>query len=472
MQANRMTSAIRTAMERGVVFSIAAVFIVQQLSHLKSLTFLLGGLVFLAVLLLLPRLKGMTLWLTVLFAAAGAILLSVRSAEAEVWFAAAGMNVTIVTLFLFAPLFGIPVRLPAYVEALKRFYEASFKSPAALVAGSQLLTQILSVFINVGSIPVVYQLVFVKPRPGLHRLLAGAMNRGFAGAILWSPYFAAMTLVTTALRVPWSSILPHMLVLAVVSLVIGIAADVRDLRRARAEGSPPASAAPAPGEAPGEAPLASEVRGGRASFPLGLGLYFVGAMIVILTLEKTIDLPMVMLICIAAVCFPLAWCIAKGEVSFYRQGIRNHVTVTLPALQKEIALFLAAGFFSGSIGASSIGAVVSELLAAIPLPVSATFSILALLLVVGTAALGVHPIVLVAILAGSIDPYAVEMSSVSLAVLLLGCWAVSNPVSPASAVNNLLAGLLKQSVLETAAPNYKFAVGMSIALLLYVIIFM
>ncbi|HZG74315.1 MAG TPA: hypothetical protein VEZ72_00530, partial [Paenibacillus sp.] len=173
----------------------------QQLSHLKSLTFLLGGLVFLAVLLLLPRLKGMTLWLTVLFAAAGAILLSVRSAEAEVWFAAAGMNVTIVTLFLFAPLFGIPVRLPAYVEALKRFYEASFKSPAALVAGSQLLTQILSVFINVGSIPVVYQLVFVKPRPGLHRLLANAMNRGFAGAILWSPYFAAMTLVTTALRV-------------------------------------------------------------------------------------------------------------------------------------------------------------------------------------------------------------------------------------------------------------------------------
>ncbi len=39
----------------------------------------------------------------------------------QVWFEAAGINVTLVTLFVFAPLFGIPVRLPEYVEALKRF---------------------------------------------------------------------------------------------------------------------------------------------------------------------------------------------------------------------------------------------------------------------------------------------------------------------------------------------------------------
>ncbi|CAI6034447.1 hypothetical protein COHCIP112018_00836 [Cohnella sp. JJ-181] len=446
-------------MERGVIFSIAAVFIAQQLSHLTSLTFLLGGLVFLAIVLLLPRLKGMTFWLTAIFAVAGVVLLSARSAEARVWFDAAGVNVTIVTLFLFAPLFGIPVRLPAYVDALKRFYEAKFSSPAALVAGTQLLTQILCVFINVGSIPVVYEMVFVKPRPGLNRVLANAMNRGFAGAILWSPYFAAMTLVTSTLRVPWSSVLPHMLVLAVISLIVGLAVDYRELRRVRGTG--------APSSAPGEARLATTITEGSAAFPMGLGMYLIGAMIVILTMENTIDLPMVLLICMAAIFFPLIWCAAKGKLSFYRRGIRHHATVTLPALQKEIALFLAAGFFSGSIGASSIGESVPELLSAIPLPVAMTFSILTLALIVGTSALGVHPIVLVTILAGGIDPLGVEMSPVSLAVLLLGSWALSNPVSPASAVNNLLAGLLKKTVFETAAPNYKFAGCMGIVFLVY-----
>lgn len=446
-----MKSAIKAATERMIIFSIAAIYIVQQLTQLEMFTPLLGCLVFFAIAILLPKLKGLTLWLTVSFMVAGTVLMLLQNVEASVWFKSAGINVTIVTLFLFAPLFGIPVRLPVYVDALKRFYEANFRSKAALFIGTQFLTQIMGVFINVGSIPVVYQMVFVKPQPGMSRVLANALNRGFAGAILWSPYFAAMTLVTSTLELPWSSVLPFLLGLAVLSLVVSWAVDFRELRQAETE--------------PPQHELTKKQ--GSAAFPIGLGMYLITAIIAILLLERLVELPMVILICMAAVLFPLIWCMAKGSSAVYRQGLKNHVTVTLPALQKEITLFLAAGFFSGSIGVTKFGTTVPALLEQIPLSVSLTFSVFMVALIAGTSLIGLHPIVPVTILAGGIDPVSVQISPMYFAVLLLGSWSLSNPISPASAVNNLLAGLFKKPVFEVAVPNYKFAGCMAIVLIIY-----
>ncbi|MBB3109614.1 hypothetical protein FHS18_001677 [Paenibacillus phyllosphaerae] len=449
-----MPTAMKAVVERTIIFSIAAVYIVLQVAPLEELVYLLGGLVFAAIALLLPKLKGMTLWLTSFFVAAGVVLLAVQQVDAKVWFESAGINVTIVTLFLFAPLFGIPVRIPAYVESLKRFYDAKLRSKNALFIGTQLLTQIMGVFINVGSIPVVYQMVFVKPQPGMSLLLANALNRGFAGAILWSPYFAAMTLVTSSLRLPWSSVLPYMLGLALLSLVVSLLVDYRKLQHAELEA----------------ADQLEETGKAAGRFPFELGIYLIAAIVVILVMERLIELPMVLLICIAAVGFPLLWCLVKGAMSIYRAGIRTHVTVTLQALQKEITLFLAAGFFSGSIGVTNFGAMVPSLLDHVPLPISVTFSILTVIVIASTSLLGLHPIVPVTMLAGGIDPVSVQISPTYFAVLLLGSWALSNPISPASAVNNLLSGLLGKSVFELAAPNYKFAGVMAISLLIYVVL--
>lgn len=354
-----MSSAVKAAMERTVVFSIAALYIVEQLTQLEMLTPMLGSLVFIAIAILLPKLKGMTLWLTISFMVIGAVLMLLRGADARVWFEAAGINVTIVTLFLFAPLFGIPVRLPEYVEALKRYYEVNLRSKTGLFLGTQLLTQIMGVFINVGSIPVVFQMVFVKPRAGLSLLLANALNRGFAGAIFWSPYFAAMTLVTAALRLTWSSIVPYMLGLAILSLFVSWTVDFRKLRHTTGQLQ--------------QEPVSKQRNG---AFPLTLAMYLTATIIVILVLERMVKLPMVILICMTAVVFPLVWCMIKKERVVYRYGLKNHLTITFPALQKEITLFLAAGFFSGSIGTTGFDTFVPALLGHIPLSLSFTFSVL------------------------------------------------------------------------------------------------
>lgn len=453
-----MTNKVKAAIDRTIIILLAVVFIVQQVTHWEPLTVLLGCMVFAAIVLLLFQLKGATLWLTAAFVAGGVLLMLLQKADALYWFESASINVTLVTLFVFAPLFGIPVRLPAYVEALKRFYQANVRSKTALFAGTQLLTQIMGAFINVGSIPVVYHLTFVKPQPGIMtRLLVNAMNRGFGGAILWSPYFAAMTIVTSSLSLYWSSLLPYVLGLALLSVLVSWAVDFRWLRESRNEEEETASSER-------ERPDANRE---RAGFPAGLGMYLLLAIAAVLLLERLIDLPMVLITCMAAVLFPLAWCLGKGAMATYRQGLTNHFTVTLPALQKEIALFLAAGFFSGSISATGFGASVPALLDAVPLPISLSFSIAAIALIAATSLIGIHPIVPVTVLATGIDPSAVHISPVYFGVLLLGGWGLSNPISPVSAVNNLLAGILQKSVVELARPNYKYAAVMAVILLLF-----
>ena len=94
-------------------------------------------------------------------------------------------------------------------------------------------------------------------------------------------------------------------------------------------------------------------------------------------------------------------------------------------------------------------------------------SLLTVVLLAATSLVGLHPIVLVSIIATGIEPSAVQMSPELLALLLLGSWGISNTISPASAVNNLLAGLYKKPVFQLAALNYKYAAYMAIALLLY-----
>lgn len=458
MMLSKKASTVKTVVELTIIFSLVVVFIVQQLTHWEPLSLLLGCFVFIAIAVLLPQIRGMTLWLTLSFMAIGVLLLLLQKADAGYWFEAAGINVTLVTLFVFAPLFGIPVRLPDYVEALKRFYETKVRKRTVLFVGTQLLTQIMGVFLNVGAIPVVYHFVYAKPHPGMSRLLANALNRGFAGAIFWSPYFAAMAVVLSSLSLTWSALLPYLLGLSLVSILVSIAVDYRGLRSV--EDTLPQTKEEV------DQPESTSSKG-KVAFPVGLGVYLASAIVIILLLERFVELPMVLITCMAAVLFPLIWCLVKGAMAIYRQGLVNHFTVTLPALKKEITLFLAAGFFSGSIGATRFGEAIPVLLELLPLPISLSFSIITVTLITATSMLGLHPIILVTILATGINPAVVQISPEYFAILLLGSWGLSNTVSPATAVNNLLAGLLKKSVFELAFPNYKFAACMAVMLLLY-----
>ncbi|GIO15199.1 hypothetical protein J19TS2_47540 [Cohnella xylanilytica] len=448
------------AYDRVLILSLAAIYILLQITRWEFLSDALGVLVLVTVAVLLPRLKGMTRILTACFLIGGALLMTASGAGPREWFEAASVNATVATLFAIAPLFGIPVRSRKYESALLGFYENRLTSPAGFFLGSQFLTMLMGVFINVGSIPVVYHLASVHTRLAKPGMLANALNRGFAGAIFWSPYFAAMALVTTALDLPWTAILPYAIGLSLLSGTVSLLVELPSLRKGAAEegrrdeGEPRKS-----GPSEQSAPLA----GAGKTLTL-LAAYLASAIILVVALEHWTRLPIVLATCAAALIYPFLWCLGTKEMAAYRAAFREHLTVTVPSLRKEITLFLAAGFFSGAIAGTSLGEWIPKVLDAIPLPEAVTLAVLTVALITVTSLIGLHPIVLVTILATGVDPASVGVSPLFLALLLLGSWAISNPVSPASAVNNLLSGLLGKDVFKLAAGNYKYVAVMAVLL--------
>ncbi|MEI7026929.1 hypothetical protein [Paenibacillus sp. y28] len=457
------------SLDRILILSLAAIFILIQITHWAPFTVLLGIMVFVTIALLLPQLIGTTRILTIGFLVGGVLLMVLHQANVKVWLEAATMNVTVATLFVFAPLFGIPVRSPQYVAALKQFYETKLTSRTGFFLGSQLLTQLMGVFINVGCIPVVYHLAAANTRFKSNRMLADALNRGFGGAIFWSPYFSAMALVSTALHLSWTALLPYMLGLSLLSVLVSLLVEL-PLLRAKSRGAAALSQdEAAAGAEEAQAEPAEPIRLGRALFPLGL--YLAAAIAVVIILEQVLELPIVLITCMAAVLFPLLWCLGTRAMATYRQGLKDHVTKTIPSLKKEITLFLAAGFFSGAMAGTSFGDWIPALLQMVPLPIPLVLSVLTVFLITLTSLIGLHPIILVSILATGIEPAAVGVSPVFLAILLLGGWGISNTISPASAVNNLLSGLIKKDVLKLASSNYRFVIVMAVVIPVYVLVF-
>ncbi|MFD2503605.1 hypothetical protein ACFSS9_03075 [Paenibacillus septentrionalis] len=318
------------------------------------------------------------------------------------------------------------------------------------------MTQLIAIFVNVGSISIMYNLITVHPAARNLRLLSTALNRGFSGAMLWSPYFAGMALMTSQLGLSWSTILPWMLFLAAATIVVSVLVEWKLLFTKE--------------EASIEQEEKQPIQKNYRNTYISLALYLLLTISIVLLLEQSISYPMVVIICFSAIVFPFMWSALVRELSNFKQGVKNHLTVTLPSMQKEITLFLSAGFISGAIKTMNLGTGLVELLAMINLPLSFTFSIATMLLIVITAALGLHPIVLVTIIASTISPESVGVSPYFVAILLLGSWSISNPISPVSAVNNILASLTHKDVFQFSRYNYRFTFFMGFIIIGYLLL--
>lgn len=440
-------SAARTEKGQGMVISLLAVgylllqiFPVPEVEGAMSI-FILGVIVW-----IMPRIRGSTFIISAVMLILAVGLMFYHGASLQEWLQSMRVNLTLVALILFVPLLGIPVRTGGYVEALKLVLSRRMNEPAFFYVGSKLLTHILGVVLNIGAVSIVHQLTQASNIKS-SRLIANALNRGFVSSIFWSPYFSAMALILSQLHIAWSSIVLYSLGLALMSMIVGFCLDFRviQLNRPQPEEKPKEEA---------EDPLFSRAK--RKVIELFFLLFLV--MGLVLLMEMMISYSMVLIICLVSLIFPLLWCGLSGSGASWSEQFQQHVYVGIPRMKKEILLFLVAGFFSGAI----VHAELSVHLVGLVNVVFGSFSLGAALffslLIVLSAVIGLHPIIMVTILAASIEPASIGFSPQYFAVLLLASWGISNTVSPATAVNNLLAHLLKVDVIELSVRwNLKYA---------------
>lgn len=176
---------------------------------------------------------------------------------------------------------------------------------------------------------------------------------------------------------------------------------------------------------------------------------------------------------LAALIFPLIWlAIIKRLPVFFREFRGEYFHTSLPNLKNEIILFVGAGLFVNSITYSRLGEYVPRILSY--LVGSSAFLLTVVVVFTGMllGALGVHPIVTVTVIGGTVEAATFGVSSTYLALMLAITWAMSIPISPSAANIIAVAGLVEQSPIQVGPCwNGKYAlIGSSILILLITVL--
>ncbi|MBG9657906.1 hypothetical protein [Cytobacillus firmus] len=441
---------------QGILIGLLAIgFILLQVFPGDAVNLFVSMISLAVMIWVLPGVRGSTLFISVFLLISAVFLMIYHHVPAEEWLKSIRINITLVAIFLVVPLLGIPVKTGGYVEALKIVLYKKMNEPYFFYFGTSFLTHILGVVLNIGSVSIVNQLTAASNIKS-PRLVANAINRGFVTTIFWSPYFSAMALVLSQLPIKWTSIVMYSIGLAIIGMLVSLLLDRKQINASK----------------PVEAKTVTEWDEAQYTNArkkvTELFTYLIVITAAVLLLEFLTGYSIVLMICFVSLLFPLFWCVFSKKGTHYMHEFKNHMYIGIPRMKKEIVLFLIAGFFSGAF----IHADLSNRLVSFIQTVFGSFhlgtSFFLASIVFMTALIGIHPIVVVTIYVTSLTPELIGLSPEYFAILLLASWGITNTVAPATAVNNLLANLLKVDLIELSIRwNIKYVIIMLIIIPFY-----
>ncbi|RDD62338.1 hypothetical protein DRB17_08930 [Ferruginivarius sediminum] len=263
----------------------------------------------------------------------------------------------------------------------------------------------------------------------VRRRMGAAMCRGFAIAATWSPFFVSMAVILSVMPdLNWSDIALPGFPLGLLVLAYGWLFD-RATRGRRAKPRANAQAA-------------------EAVRPAAFGRLAVLAVMLValvLAVAEGGSMPMPLAIFLVVPGFSLAWLLvlrkyeAAGDGSV--PGFTEHIRAGLPGLRGEVLLFLAANVLGqGIASAVDPGTVEGAMQAAGLTGPAAIFALLIGML--ACAAMAIHPLVLIVVLAHVLDPQRLGLTQQSLALIMACFWGLGAVLSPASGLTLFMARTL------------------------------
>ncbi len=411
------------------------------------------------VLILLIEIDGFIKYMSLTMLGVATFILLVKKSSFTIWIESVTINHTLVALFVSVPLLGITVKSEQYIEALKGLYIHYLYRPTIFAAVTQLLTHGMAIVLNMGAVSIFYYLSSDNPIVSSPRIITTALIRGFANAIMWSPFFAAMALVTNQLQLEWVSALPFLLGFVAISFTVSIIIDWREHKKIEANTSLSEIAVTKEEE---ERTVVQWTK------IIELFLLLIAMVVFVFIFDSITGLRMPTIVIISAFLFPTVWLlINKKRNVLFTEG-KHYIKTTVPLFQKETVLFLTTGFFSGAVSQTSFGYVLATFLVTFFQDFTIGISLFIAISIIVFSLIGFHPIMLITLYVTSVEPSALGMSVQYYAVLLLGAWGLATPVSPMTAVSHLLGSLSRQKVTDVSFRwNITYCICALVLLILY-----
>src|SRR5699024_9350252 len=166
----------------------------------------------------------------------------------------------------------------------------------------------------------------------------------------------------------------------------------------------------------------------------------------VLAIDRFSNFKITVIIAFISIVFPFIWCLSKGKINVYYKNVKQHTTSVIPSMKTEFTLFISAGIFGQAFLQSPFSDKSVEILNNVFGYSSVLISIVITSIIILTAIIGIHPVVMLTIFVTSITPNDIGVSNLYFAALLLISIGIANAISPATAVNNLISYNIKENI--------------------------
>jgi hypothetical protein len=324
----------------------------------------------------------------------------------------------LLSLITLAPLLSIPLRLGGFFEAVSQLLRNLLQQPKKLFAGITGTLFILSPILSLGSVRIIHE--FLEDLKFPSAMIAKGYVIGFATAVMWSPYFASVSLVLHYLRVPFSQYVGYGIGLSLISLLVGNLLFSLWVKRH------PLSLAT----------FSVELLGLKNRNQLIKLVFFVVALLgSCLLIEGLTGWSMIVIVCLVSVIVPLLYGIFANDWIRMIPLLEDYRDRTVMMLNNEIMLFMSAGMLAFALKGTTVMNGVSHILTGLAHQSFFLFAIAIMVFVLTITYFGIHQIAAVGVLAMQLNPTELGMSNLALAMVLLLTWSISTALSPFSGLN-------------------------------------
>lgn len=369
---------------------------------------------------------------------AGTLLMNFSTEGFAEFFFGLQTNASVLAIFIFVPLLAIPIQQGNYLKYIDVLFSFYIKQTHHLYLLSTISVFSIGSIMNVGSIPILYQLTDTESFQAYKTTRVNALSRGFVLSFIWSPYFISVGLILTYFHVSWIELFPIGFSLALVIALTGFW-----MERGKKQAIPLEELSDNPKE------LATAK---RKVYEL---LSIVGTITgIIMAVEHYTPLSVLTAIPLIVIVASFVWSAWIGTIQEVLSGYRSFFRVRIPAMGNELSLFIIAGAFGAALLRNGADEWIVTLLKELNITHVLMLIPLLLLLLVVPALIGVHPIISATVLAITLSQSPLFSSDhLYLSLGLLSSWMVAILVSPFSGLTLLLAAISGKSSFEIGLKN-------------------
>ncbi|WP_252313410.1 hypothetical protein [Sinobaca sp. H24] len=427
-----------------VTFLAVLFYLAEEIFSMPGAVYVYSSAAGVLLLCSLSRMDRFTRSIIILLLGSGFWMFILYRETAPLMLFSLGENMNLLALFILVPFFGVFMSEAGFLKALQHaLQKRELKHRSRPYLFGYVLTAGMGSLLNLGSMPLVHKIgsesftAFENKRFGL------LIIRGFGFCMLWSPYFVNVALILVLYDLSWTDIGGYGLIMGICYSVI-VALFF------------PSSTFAAPDERVNRAENEEQ-----ASLQKQLRLFVLFVVLLLLlsfTMEMVLPFGMLTVVVLLGLIYPLIWASVLRMLRRYTVNAHEQVSWSFKRLYNELGIFITAGFFGEALSLSPAGEVLSHVLiewsgGAVPV-----LSALLIAMAMGLAFIGIHPVIIVIGIGGSLDPALFGVTPSFMGMLMLSAWMLATQFSPFSGSVLMASNLMNISAWKLVRKNTPFLV--------------